>query len=359
MTTHPAIELAGLTKRFGDVVAVDSIGLEVGVGELVSLLGPSGCGKTTTLNMVAGFLDPDAGDIRLHGQSVADRPPHKRNSGMVFQSYALFPHMSVFENVAFGLRVRRLPKAEIERSVHEALAMVRLDGLHDRSTQQLSGGQRQRVSLARALVYQPDVLLLDEPFSNLDAKLRVAMRAELVEIQRRAQVTALFVTHDQEEAMHISDRIVVMNAGRIEQIGSPTDVYRRPESVFVADFLGEANLVEGRIAAATAETATVETADGLQFRAETTKPWSNGDACWLMVRPEHLVVCADTDPAPANRMHGTVKSHAFLGSAHIVQVEAAGRDWSLKLSDSEWTPVAPGDDVAIGWNAPDCVVLNA
>lgn len=357
MATHPTIELVGLTKRFGEVVAVDSIALEVGVGELVSLLGPSGCGKTTTLNMVAGFLDPDAGDIRLEGRSVAGRPPNKRNCGMVFQSYALFPHMSVFENVAFGLRVRNVPKSEIAERVNEVLAMAQLHGLQDRSPQQLSGGQRQRVSIARALVYRPDVLLLDEPFSNLDAKLRVAMRAELVEIQRRAQVTALFVTHDQEEAMHISDRIVVMNAGRIEQIGTPAEVYRKPASVFVADFLGDANLVEGRIAETTPGGVRVDIEGGLTLAASSDQAWSAGDACWLMVRPEHLSVLSG-DATAENVLEGAVKSHAFLGSSHILHMSAAGRDWSVKVPDSDWAPVSAGDDLRVGWATPDCVVLH-
>jgi len=359
MATHPTIELIKLTKKFGEVVAVDSIALEVEVGELVSLLGPSGCGKTTTLNMVAGFLEPDAGDIRLDGQSVAGRPPNKRNCGMVFQSYALFPHMSVFENVAFGLRVRNIAKTEIAERVHEALAMTRLQGLHNRSPQQLSGGQRQRVSIARALVYRPDVLLLDEPFSNLDAKLRVAMRAELVEIQRKARVTALFVTHDQEEAMHISDRIVVMNAGRIEQIGTPNDVYRRPDSVFVADFLGDANLIEGQIVESTPGLTRFEMKGGLQFTAATGKTGSKGDACWLMIRPEHIFEVLDGAPAPENILQGTVKSHAFLGSSHIAKLEMDGQEWSLKVPDSAWTGIAQGDTLRVGWSATDCVILDA
>ena len=237
--------------------------------------------------------------------------------------------------------------------------MVRLEDLYDRNTRQLSGGQRQRVSIARALVYQPDVLLLDEPFSNLDAKLRVAMRSELVEIQRRTQVTALFVTHDQEEAMHISDRIVVMNAGRIEQVGSPAEVYRHPKSVFVADFLGEANLLEGRIGAVDGGTALVETAGGLQFKAAIESRWSPGDTCWFMVRPEHMTQLDTQQPRPDNILGGTVKSHAFLGSSHIVHVEVSSYDWTMKFPDSAAVPVAPGDSITVGWDASSSVVLHA
>jgi len=356
--SRPAIELAGLSKRFGDVTAVDAISLEVGAGELVSLLGPSGCGKTTTLSMVAGFLAPEAGDIRLHGQSVVGRPPNRRNCGMVFQSYALFPHMSVFENVAFGLRVRKESAGEIKSRVRDALAMVRLDGYAQRMPRQLSGGQRQRVSIARALVYRPQVLLLDEPFSNLDAKLRVAMRAELVEIQRQTGITALFVTHDQEEAMHISDRIVVMNNGRIAQIGSPTEVYRRPDTLFVADFLGEANLIEGRLAHADDTGGRFEGKNGPSVRVAGCAR-AAGSECWLMVRPEHIALVGGAGGSPGNRVEGEIRMHAFLGSHHIIEVESDGQNWKLQLPDTGGLSARPGDRVTIGWEPGDCVLLDA
>ncbi len=243
---EPALQIAALTKRFGSMAAVDAIDLTVMPGEFVTLLGPSGCGKTTTLNMIAGFIIPDSGSIRLQGQSVEALPPFRRDLGLVFQDYALFPHMSVGENVGFGLRMRRVPRAEIGRRVADALDLVQLTGLGERRPSQLSGGQRQRVALARALVVHPAMLLLDEPLSNLDLKLREEMRMEISSLQRRLGIATVFVTHDQGEALTMSDRIAVMREGRIEQIGTPGDIYERPATRFVAQFIGAANLVEGR-----------------------------------------------------------------------------------------------------------------
>ena len=241
-----ALRLDHLVRRYAGFTAVDDLSLEVKKGELVTLLGPSGCGKTTTLRMVAGFITPDGGDIWFGAQRMNDVPPHRRNTAMVFQSYALFPHMTVAENVAFGLRMQKTPVDERARRVDEALDMVSLNGLQDRRPAQLSGGQQQRVALARAIVTRPNILLFDEPLSNLDAKLRVKVRQEIRELQTRLGVTTLYVTHDQGEALAISDRIVVMNKGRIEQIGDPGTIYRFPRTSFVADFLGAANIIEGR-----------------------------------------------------------------------------------------------------------------
>jgi len=238
------LRLTGLWRRYGNVVAVEDVSLDVADGEFVTLLGPSGCGKTTTLRMVAGFITPDNGDIFFDDQRMNDVPPHRRNTAMVFQSYALFPHMSVAENVAFGLRMRKLPKSEQAKRVEEALGMVSLRGLEQRRPGELSGGQQQRVALARAVASQPNILLFDEPLSNLDAKLRERVRIEIRDLQRRLGITALYVTHDQAEALEISDRIVVMNNGRIEQVGDPDTIYRRPLSSFVADFVGTTNIVE-------------------------------------------------------------------------------------------------------------------
>jgi ABC-type Fe3+/spermidine/putrescine transport system ATPase subunit len=236
-----ALRLAGIAKRYGPVAAVDGVDLEVREGEFLTLLGPSGCGKTTTLGLIAGFFPPSAGEIYLKGKPVAGLPPFKRDIGVVFQDYALFPHMTAGDNVAFGLRMRRVEKSQVQKQVHEALDLVQLRGLADRRPLELSGGQRQRVALARALVIRPAVLLLDEPLSNLDLKLREEMRVEIAGLQRRLGITTVFVTHDQGEALVMSDRIAVMNAGRIEQLGRPAEIYERPATRFVAEFIGRMN----------------------------------------------------------------------------------------------------------------------
>ena len=243
-----AVQLDGVFKRFGAVTALEETWLRVEPGEFLTLLGPSGCGKSTLLNLVAGFLEADAGEIFIDGDLVTATPPYDRKIGIVFQNYALFPHMNVERNVGYGLRMRGVPKREIAERVRDVLALVKLSGFADRSPRQLSGGQQQRVALARALVIRPKVLLLDEPFSALDKNLRGSMQVELKEIQRRLGVTTIFVTHDQSEALSLSDRIVVMSAGRIRQVGTPEDVYRNPKDRFVAGFIGDVNLLPGRIA---------------------------------------------------------------------------------------------------------------
>jgi putative spermidine/putrescine transport system ATP-binding protein len=246
--TTPAVRLSGIVRRFGDVTAVDAIDLEVRDGEFFSMLGPSGSGKTTTLRMIAGFETPDAGRIELHGRDVTGVPPYDRDVNTVFQDYALFPHMTVAENVGYGLQVRRIPKDERKRRVVDALAMVQLGAFGERKPSQLSGGQRQRVALARALVNRPAVLLLDEPLGALDLKLRQEMQMELKAIQQEVGITFIYVTHDQEEALTMSDRLAVFNHGRIEQLGTPADVYERPATPFVAGFVGTSNLIAGEVA---------------------------------------------------------------------------------------------------------------
>src|ERR671925_998759 len=253
------VHLAGVTKRFGDVVAVDDISLDILRGEFFSLLGPSGCGKTTTLRMIGGFEQPDDGAIELAGVDVAGLPPHKRDVNTVFQSYALFPHLNVFDNVAYGLRRRRLAKDQIPGQVGRILDLVDLPGFEGRRITQLSGGQQQRVALARALVNQPDVLLLDEPLGALDLKLRKEMQLELKGLQERVGITFIFVTHDQEEALTMSDRIAVMSGGKVLQVGTPTEIYERPSCRFVADFIGESNFVQGHISAVEPTSAAVTT----------------------------------------------------------------------------------------------------
>ena len=250
---RPRIEVADLVVRYGDVIAVANVSFDIAPGEMVTLLGPSGCGKTTTLRAVAGLETPSGGTIRLNGETVYSAnerravPAEKRGVSMVFQSYAIWPHMTVFENVAYGLRVRRLPQAEVRQNVQRVLEMVQMQDFADRPASKLSGGQQQRVAVARAIAFSPSVVLFDEPLSNLDAKLRAEMRVELRELQRRLDITSLYVTHDQEEALAISDRVIVMNGGRIEQIGTPEDIYNRPRTRFAADFVGSANLIAGEV----------------------------------------------------------------------------------------------------------------
>ena len=324
--TSAAIKLQQVTKVFdGKVVAVDQVTLDIAAGEFFSLLGPSGCGKTTSLRMIAGFEHPDTGRIHVAGQDITDVPVHRRDMGMVFQSYALFPHRTVAENVAFGLRMREVSRPEIARRVAAALAQVALTGLEDRRPGQLSGGQQQRVALARALVIEPRVLLCDEPLGALDRKLRQQMQFELKELQRRLGVTLVFVTHDQEEALAMSDRIAVMNAGRIEQVGSPTEIYERPRTRFVADFIGEINLME-----------------------------ESGRARAL--RPEKIRLVA----AAEARLAGVIETANFLGGATLYRVRANGRTYLARETHAgERSPRGPGDPVGLLWNDADTVTLEA
>ena len=324
--TSAAIRLEQVTKTFdGRVVAVDAVTLDIAAGEFFSLLGPSGCGKTTSLRMIAGFEHPDSGRVHVGGRDITDLPVHKRDMGMVFQSYALFPHRTVAENVAFGLRMREVPKPEIARRVQAALAQVALTGLENRRPSQLSGGQQQRVALARALVVEPPVLLCDEPLGALDRKLRQQMQFELKELQKRLGVTLVFVTHDQEEALAMSDRIAVMNKGRVEQVGSPTEIYERPRTRFVADFIGEINILEDKGAA----------------RA---------------LRPEKIRL---VQPDGA-RLAGTVETANYLGGSTLLRVRAGdGRSLLVRETHSgERASRAPGDAVGLAWNDQDAVALE-
>jgi putative spermidine/putrescine transport system ATP-binding protein len=308
------VKVRDLTCRFGAFLAVDNVSFNVPAGECLALLGPSGCGKTTTLNMVAGFIKPMSGDIRVGGTSVIGVSPHHRNTGFVFQNYALFPHFTVFENVAYGLRQRKVPENRIKTEVHKALEMVRLTGLQDRFPRELSGGQQQRVSLARALVFEPDILLLDEPLSNLDAKLRDQMRLELQEIRQRTGVTTILVTHDQTEAMTIAEKIAVMNKGRIEQIGSAEEIYSQPATRFVADFVGVANFLRGRVANEDANYLQVRLSSGDRIvrvqRGESTA--SCGEEVELLVRPEHLRITSRATNAE-NELPVRVRTVLFSG----------------------------------------------
>ncbi|HEX3953933.1 MAG TPA: ABC transporter ATP-binding protein, partial [Stellaceae bacterium] len=322
------IEVSDLVVRYGEAVAVGGVSFTVGRGEHVTLLGPSGCGKTTTLRAIAGLETPSGGSIRIGGQtmySAAERrnvPAEKRGISMVFQSYAVWPHMSVFDNVAYGLRVRKLPRAEIAAQVDRALGLVQMRNFADRSASLLSGGQQQRVALARAIAFSPAVLLFDEPLSNLDAKLRAEMRVELRELQRRLNITSVYVTHDQEEALAISDRVIVMHVGGIEQIGTPEDIYHRPRTRFVADFVGSANLIEG---GATGDDGAgmirFQTAGGLVLQASAAFA-PRGDETTVAVRTAHIGLSAgttagttaqDAPEAAGNTAAGTIRQRLFHG----------------------------------------------
>jgi putative spermidine/putrescine transport system ATP-binding protein len=309
----PFLALDNLEKRYGETRAVAGVSLDIAQGESVALLGPSGCGKTTTLRMLAGLIAPTAGRIRLMDRDITTTPPHLRNMGYVFQSYALFPHMSVARNVGFGLDERGIGRAERDSQVREALAMVRLTGLEERRPRELSGGQQQRVALARALVIRPDVLLLDESLSNLDAKLRDAMRIEIRELRKRLGVTTLFVTHDQTEALTLCDRIAVMNAGRIEQIAGPVDIYDQPATRFVADFVGRSNVI-----AATSLGDGAAEAGGQRIRLS--RPLPAGPA-QIYLRPHRLRLAAAA--GGANAIPGRIASRVFVGDRLEVLVDTA------------------------------------
>jgi len=306
------VELRDALKRFGGVTAVDRVTLAVRRGEFFSLLGPSGCGKTTTLRLIAGFEEPDEGEIYISGEAMAGRPAYLRNVNTVFQAYALFPHMDVFENVAFGLRRRRVPSPALVGRVEEALRMVRLSGLDRRRPHQLSGGQQQRVALARALVNRPAVLLLDEPLGALDLKLRKEMQIELKRLQREVGITFIYVTHDQEEALTMSDRIGVMHQGRIEQVATPGEIYERPATRFVADFIGVANFLEGVVRFSDGTWAVVEVA-GRPLRAAGLPADAAGRAVELSVRPEKIWLAA-TAANDVNALPGRVQDVIYLGA---------------------------------------------
>jgi iron(III) transport system ATP-binding protein len=317
------ITLENLTKRFGNVVAVDEVSLTVDAGELFFLLGPSGCGKTTLLRCVAGFWQPDAGRIRFGERDITDVPPHQRNTGMVFQNYALWPHLTVSENVAFGLRVRKTPRNERRERVDRALRMVQMREFVSRRPNELSGGQQQRVALARALVIKPQCLLLDEPLSNLDAKLRLEMRGEIRRICKQAGLTAVYVTHDQKEALSIADRIAVMRNGRVEQIGTPHELYARPANGFVADFLGETNFVDGEIIEVADASAQVRTDFGT-FQSSVVPAGSRvGERVLISIRPESVRVGAPPGEV-LNVFEGQIGETVYLGEVAQHQVTLGG-----------------------------------
>ncbi|MBL8701316.1 MAG: ABC transporter ATP-binding protein [Alphaproteobacteria bacterium] len=339
------LRLDHLSKRYGDFQAVRDVTLDIADGEFLVLLGPSGCGKTTTLRMVAGFITPSGGTIRIGERDVTELPPWKRNSGLVFQSYALFPHLTVAQNVAFGLEMRKYPKAELSGRVVEALRLVRLEHLAERLPRQLSGGQQQRVALARALAIRPDVLLLDEPLSNLDAKLREEVRVEIRELQRQLGLTTIMVTHDQEEALTVADRLVVMADGEVKQIGSQQDLYERPANRFVAGFVGRSTFLEGR---ATGD-GRFTTAGGLSLRCAADAPAGAGV---MALRPERLAF-AGAPLGLANDVTGTVEFVSYLGPVLDVRVRLSESDRVIVQVANRQDGQAPavGDRVHVGWPA--------
>jgi spermidine/putrescine ABC transporter ATP-binding subunit len=343
MSGKTVVALEGVSKRYGAVQALDRIDLAVYEGEMLSLLGPSGCGKTTSLNVVAGFVTPEQGRVLLDGDDVTQQPAWRRGLGVVFQSYALFPHMSVAENVAFGLRERGLARGEIDARVRDALTLVRLPEAGRLAPAQLSGGMQQRVALARALVIRPRVLLLDEPLAALDRKLREEMRAELKDIQREVGITTIFVTHDQHEALGLSNRVAVMNGGRIEQLGSPREVYDQPATRFVADFIGASTALEGRVVDGT----TVVLGGGQRVDVRLPRALAPGTTVRLVVRPERVMVGG----AGPNTLRARVASVMFLGDHSELRLDLDGGGRLLAIVSGP-APFQPGDATTVSM-APD------
>jgi iron(III) transport system ATP-binding protein len=341
-----AITVQGLAKRFGAVTALQSLDIEIRAGEFFTLLGPSGCGKTTLLRIVAGFERQNEGDLLIGGRVANDVPAHQRDMGMVFQNYAIFPHMSVFDNVAYGLRQRKVSKKDIHARVAEALSLVRLDGYGSRFPDQLSGGQKQRVVLARALVIQPQVLLMDEPLSALDAKVRVGLRQDIRLVQQKLGITTLYVTHDQEEALVVSDRIMVMEAGEVRQLGTPRQIYENPQNLFTATFIGTSNLLDGHISA-----------PGIVQLEGATLPVPGlaaapGTAIKVALRPEHLWIIADDEsPAGLVTLDGEVELVSYMGSQSRLQVTTRPTGAVLEVeapSDAPESALAAGSHIRLG-----------
>ena len=351
-----AVSLAGIDKFYGTARIVHQLDLDVEQGEFLTLLGPSGCGKTTTLRMIAGFVAPSAGSIHIAGKDVTGVPPQQRQIGMVFQDYALFPHLTVAQNIAFGLVERGSPRGRIKTRVNELLELIRLTGLEDRVPAQLSGGQQQRVALARAIAHPPQVLLLDEPLGALDLKMREHMQLEIRRIQQDLNLTAVYVTHDQTEAMTMSDRVAVMNGGRLEQVGTPESVYNRPRTRFVASFIGKVNYLQGRVTSVHDGQARVETnvsaclcpADGAR----------TGDQVTIAVRPEHIALHASGDGSePVNRVLATVVSSIYAGNIRQYLVRLSNQDDMLvetRAGDRIWPR---GEAVQLAWQAQHSVLL--
>jgi spermidine/putrescine transport system ATP-binding protein len=357
-----AISLEGVAKRFGSVVAVQETTLDVREGEFFSLLGPSGCGKTTTLRMIAGFEVPDEGRVLLRGADVTSTPPNQRNVNTVFQHYALFPHMSVFDNVAFGLELRKVPRGDRRDRVAEMLRIVQLGGMEKRKPQQLSGGQQQRVALARALVNRPAALLLDEPLGALDVKLRKQMQLELKRIQTELGTTFVYVTHDQEEALTMSDRIGVMHAGAVEQVGDPKQIYERPTTPFVADFIGSLNALDFRVDEVAEGVAVMRLSERERLVVPVGADTRPGGRLQVGVRPERIRIepANGRPPEGGSRVEGTITELVYLGGLTHFHVDAgpAGQVVSHRMDDEVASSLAPGKRVVLTWPAEHAYVLG-
>jgi len=351
------VKLRNLTKHFGETVAVDDLTFQANEGELCTLLGPSGCGKSTTLRCIAGFYVPDKGEIYFGDKLINNVPPYKRNTGMVFQNYALWPHMTVFDNVAYGLKQRNVSKEEIKKKVNEILQLVHLTGFEGRRPSQLSGGQQQRIALARALVVAPDVLLLDEPLSNLDAKLRVEMRTEIKRIQNQLKITTIYVTHDQEEALSISDKLVVMNAGKAQQIGTPRDVYEKPANQFVAYFVGMANFIKGKIEEIRGDTVSVATEYGvIKAKGDVKKD----TPIIISVRPEAFSIHKrGVTLRGMNLIDGVVKFTTYLGNVVRYEVETStGALMKVDLYNPKEAKIfQDGEKVTLAFKSDDATLI--
>ena len=353
------VALRNVTKRFGSVVALKTISLDIEEGEFITLLGPSGCGKTTTLRLIAGFNDPDQGQILLGDQDITNLPPQKREIGMVFQDYALFPHLTIKENIAFPLRERRTPKEKINDRVVELLELVRLPGVEERYPSELSGGQAQRISVARAVAYPPRVLLMDEPLGALDLKLREAMQLELRRIQQELQITTVFVTHDQTEAMNMSDRIAVMRDGEIEQVGTARDIYNFPQSSFVADFVGRINLLDAELLDKSGGVAELRILNDVKIRAKIATEALSKSLC-VGIRPEKLAIGrSGHEDRYDNQIPGKVISSTFSGNLLDVFVDVGAGKPFLVEQRPDQVPLEINSPVDVCWNAQDALVLSA
>ncbi|MDE2289027.1 MAG: ABC transporter ATP-binding protein [Burkholderiales bacterium] len=354
LTAEADVRFENVTKHFQDVVAIKALNLDIPRGAFFSLLGPSGCGKTTTLRMIAGFERPTEGEVYIRGERVTDIAPYRRNFGMVFQNYALFPHMSVAQNVAFGLKMRKLSRDETARRVRETLDLVKLAGFENRYPKQLSGGQQQRVALARALVIQPTVLLLDESLSALDKLLREQMQVELRQLQRKLGITAIFVTHDQEEALTMSDHVAVMRAGVVEQVGTPGEIYERPRTEFVAGFLGNSNFVDGVVVNAGDDGARIDIGDA-QIRVDGCTA-RLGARVKLALRPEKIDIVPDAEVGGRESVTATVREIIYRGAATHVYLERRGAPMQAYVRDA--SGLAPGQEVRCAWAASSMVMLR-
>lgn len=353
------VDIKNVSKRYGQTLALSDISMTIAEGEFFSLLGPSGGGKTSLLRSIAGFIEPDEGSIEIDGKAMLNVPINKRDLGMMFQNYALFPHMSIADNIGFGLSVRHQSKAQINQRIEELLSLVHLKGFGDRRPRELSGGQQQRVALARALAPRPRVLLLDEPLGALDKKLRDEMQIELKKIQREVGVTTILVTHDQQEALTLSDRVAIINGGKVEQIGSPRDVYERPRSQFVASFLGDSNFFTGIVCGQADGMTQVRLAGGHIIHSSHGAGRHIGDAVTAAVRPEKLQATGDAhSSAPLNRLSGRTEHEIYAGNSITYRLDMAGQEVTLIAQNNVAPMLAPGREAHVEWAPADTILLD-